>query len=52
VAAEGLEKWLKTAADQAAEDGALDADVANAGRTLDLLDGRRPHEMDLHSLDR
>jgi len=50
VAAEGLEKWLKAAADQAAEDGVLDLDMADSRRTLDLTDRRRPDKTDLHSL--
>jgi len=50
VPTEGLEKWLKAAADNAAEDGALDVDLADPRSTLDLLGGRRPDETDLHAL--
>jgi hypothetical protein len=36
MAAQGLEEWLEAAGDKAADDQAVDADVADAGRALYL----------------
>ena len=46
-----LEEWLKAPADQTAQGDALDFDLANSGRTLDLVCGRRADETHLDSLD-
>jgi hypothetical protein len=50
VTAQGLQKWLKAAADHAAQRGTLDFDFADSRRTLDLLGGGRAYETHLDSL--
>jgi hypothetical protein len=50
VPAESLEEWLKGAAHQAAQEGALDLDLADSRGTLDLLGGRGSDETDLNPL--
>jgi hypothetical protein len=51
VTAERLEKWLKAAANQTAQDRTLHPHVADPGGALDLLDGRRTNEVNFDSLD-
>jgi hypothetical protein len=48
--AQRLEKWLKAAADQAAQGGTSDFHFAHARRSRNLLDGRVAHEGHLDSL--
>lgn len=50
--AQRLEKWLKAAVDQAAEDGTLDVNLTDSRRALDLIGRGRPDETDLHPLYR
>jgi predicted ATPase/DNA-binding CsgD family transcriptional regulator len=50
VAAQGLQKWLKAAADHAAQRGTVDFDLADSRRTLDLLGRGHAHETHLDSL--
>src|SRR5262245_22989159 len=49
VTPERLQKWLKTATDQAAQDGALNFDFADAGRALHLLGRSGAGKTDLYS---
>jgi hypothetical protein len=51
VTAQRLEEWLEAAGDQAAHERAVEVDLADAGRSLDLPYGGRAHEADLNSLD-
>ena len=46
---QGLEKWLKAAADKAPQDRPVNLYVAHAGRSLDLRSWCRSDEADLHS---
>src|SRR6266852_3379361 len=50
VTPQGLQKWLKAAADHAAQRGTVDFDLADSRRTPDLLGGGRAHETHLDSL--
>ncbi len=50
MAAQGLEEWLKAAADGAAEDLALDLDLAHARGALNLAGRRVSDESHLDSL--
>jgi hypothetical protein len=50
VAAQGVEKRLNAAVDRAAEQRAVDLDLAHARRALDLAQGRDADELDLDSL--
>src|SRR6195256_2815042 len=50
VTAQGLEKWLKAAADHTAQRGTIDFDLADSRRTRDLLGRGHAHETHLHSL--
>src|ERR1700682_2272324 len=50
VTAEGLEKWLKTAADHTAQGFTIDFDLADPRRPRDLLGRGHAHETHLHSL--
>src|ERR1700682_816542 len=50
VTAQGLEKWLKAAADHTAQRGTVDFDLADARCTPDLLGRGRAHEAHLDSL--
>ncbi len=52
VTAQGLEKRLKAAAHQAAQDRTVNFHVADSGRPLDLLGRRCADEADFHSLCR
>jgi hypothetical protein len=52
VAAHGFEEGLKAAAHRAAEDLAIDLDLAHTRRALDLAGGRSADEPDLDSLHR
>jgi hypothetical protein len=52
VTTQGLEKWLKAAADQAAQDWTVNFHLADARGTLDLLDGRGADKTDLYPLYR
>jgi hypothetical protein len=49
MAAQRLQKWLKTAADQATQDGTVNLHVADTGRALYLLSGSGADEADLYS---
>jgi len=48
VAAQRLEKGLKAAANQTADDSAVDLNVADAARALDDLGGRWAYKTDLY----
>ena len=50
--AERLEEWLKTAANQAAEQGAIHLDLADSGGPHHLVDGRGADKADFHPLHR
>jgi hypothetical protein len=48
--AQGLEKRLKTAADEAAQGSPVYLDVADTRGALELSSGWRPDESDLHAM--
>jgi hypothetical protein len=50
VTTQRLEKWLKAAADEAAQDWTVNFHLTDARGAPDLLGGRGPDETDLHSL--
>jgi hypothetical protein len=52
VTAQRLQEWLKTAADQAPQDGTVNLDVADTRSALYLPGRCGADETDLHSLDR
>ena len=52
MAAERFEEWLKTPADEASQDIAVDLDLADPGGPLHLVDGGNPDKADFHPLDR